>query len=134
MTPPPQRSRNVTPFPQTIPPPLPPDEQAAKKVTAWRAITAAIFAFAAVCVGVGVWQAGLNTKEDAARDRTSAAAERFSMRLEHQALRERVLTVEILFQNIDKRIERIDAQLTNIARATGARPVPPVTQPEGATP
>lgn len=126
MSPPPTRSRSVTPFPVTIPPPLPPDEFVAKKATAWKVIGGLIGALLAGAVAFGVWKASLATRDDLGRDRAAAAAERFSMRLEHAALRERVARTETS-------LEWISAQLKEIARATGARPVPPVTT-EGATP
>lgn len=91
-----------------------------KRLGPWRVLGAILGTVVAGSVAFGAWKADVATKADVERERVVAAATTAALNLETQALRDRMTAAEV-------NLAWIKAQLVEIARATGAKPVP--TQP-----
>lgn len=118
--PPPPRARSVTPTPTVSPEPDAPAGQLVKRMEPWRWLGAILGVLLGGAFALGVARAQLATKADVEREHVSAAATSAALNLETQALRDRMTAAEV-------NLAWIKAQLVEIARATGAKPVP--TQP-----
>lgn len=93
-------------------------EKVVRRLGPWKVAGAILGTVLASGVAFGVWRSGLATKADLAAEHDLAASERITMRLETQALRDRVTRSEA-------DLDWIKATLFAIAQKTGATNVPP---------
>lgn len=88
-------------------------EAVGRVLAAWKGITTALLAIAALGWAGHAWESSHATKADVGAASASV-----------QALDKRVTVVEDRVQEIKKVLDRMDAQLFEIAKATGAKTVP----------
>lgn len=117
-----------TPAP-TVPPPLPELSSAPARIAArletWKVLLAIALALVASGAAWATWRVDLATKQDLAQEHVAAAGPVISLQTETQALRERMAGVEAAIVAMQDNIAFLRAQLIEVAKATGARAVPP---------
>lgn len=135
---PPPRARSVPPSP-TIPPPQPPEqpqERLAKRLEPWKVLVAVAVALVSIGAAFATWERTVAKVADVAQVRSESAAALNAaqantgaqlgvLQVQVQDLRSRQSAVEAQLAILTRMSERLLDQTLEIARATGAKQVPP---------
>ena len=143
MSPPRYPRARSTPAP-TVPPPEPLGEPAdapadapariAARIEIWKVLLAVALALVAGGAAWATVRLDVATKQDLAQEHAAAAGPVISLQTETQALRERMARVEAALVGIQDNVAFLRVQLIEVAKATGARAVPPPAVPPMSTP
>jgi len=139
MSPPRYPRARSTPAP-TVPPPEPLGEPAdapariAARIEIWKVLLAVALALVAGGAAWATVRLGVATKQDLAQEHAAAAGPVITLQVETQSLRERMARVEAALVGIQDNVAFLRVQLIEVAKATGARAVPPPAVPPMSTP